>query len=97
MYEDHIENIRKLNKKMVEIKAKVEREGRSLTSEESGLVGEMLVCIDDERMHLPEKALTVHNSIGGAPRSFVGPNGGIELKKPGQPKDYNSLFGNRAG
>jgi len=97
MYQEHIENIQKLTAKVAAIRAKVAKEGRALNSEESGLIGEMLVCIDDERRYLPEKALTLQNSIGGAPRQSFGPNGGFELKKPGQAKDYNSLFGNRGG
>lgn len=65
MYEEHIENIKRLNEKVGDIRAKAAREGRSLTSDEAGLVGEMLACIDDERKHLPGQALTVQNFGGG--------------------------------
>lgn len=98
MYQEHIENIQKLTEGVATLRAKVEREGRAISSDESGLVAEMLICIDDERKHLPERPLTTlqNGAFGGRPVNY-GPNGGRMLRKPGQAKDYNSLFGVRAG
>jgi HK97 family phage major capsid protein len=98
MYDEHIENIKKLEEQMSNIKANAQRQGRELTSDESGLVGEMLDCIADERKHLPEKALTIQTGLfGGNQAMNYGPNGGCSLKAPGQAKDYKSLFGSRNG
>ncbi|MBU2623568.1 MAG: phage major capsid protein [Pseudomonadota bacterium] len=97
MYSEHTENINRLSEKVGDIRAKAASQSRALDSDEAGLVGEMLACIDDERRHLPEPSRTmqmgnrsfvggqVESGMGGAPYAMVGPN---------DRKDYKSLFGN---
>jgi HK97 family phage major capsid protein len=92
MYQEHIENIKRLSEKMTVIQDRAQEAGRALTAAESGLVAEMLEAIDDERKHLPANSpMTLENRVYGGKESAG--RKGYALLGPAEKKDHASLYG----
>jgi len=90
MYEKEKQQIKILENKIAEYES-----CENLNEAQTDILREMKSTVSDMKMSLPQGALTLANSIGHG--LSYGPNGGYSLKKPGQAKDYKSLFGARAG
>ena len=103
MYQEHIENIKKLSAAMHRIEDKARSEGRVLNAKEAGLLTEIEGKIDEERKNLPahspltlERNKVLTGTLGAVSTSF-GNARGYALRGPGEPKDFQALYGSGDG
>lgn len=91
MYQEHIDNIKKLSKKMADIENQAQEAGRTMTAKESGLVAEIMAAIDDERKYLPvDSPMTLENRVYDGRRES---HKGYALCSPADKKDHATLYG----
>jgi HK97 family phage major capsid protein len=87
-----IEKIEKLSAAIVRLEVQAMNESRGMTRNEQGLVAEMKGSIDELKLSLPEKSLTMQ--LGGGGGGSIRRDGAFALVGPKGQKDYHSLFGN---
>ncbi len=97
MFNEYIENIKKLSAKMGAIIMGAAKENRALSAKEAGVVAELETAIDAERKHLPENSpLSMGKNFSfGHDQTMASHDRGLGLRGPGETKDYQALFGAR--
>lgn len=87
-----IEKIEKLSAAIVRLEVQAMDANRDMTRNEQGLVAEMKGSIDELKLSLPEKSLTMQLAGGGG--GSIRRDGAYAMVGPKGQKDYHSLFGN---